>query len=178
MKVGIVGAGPGGLMTARLLEQKCGAACATTVFEASDRVGGKLHTRKFSTADAAYESGVANVVDPLGGSYFLENLTTRFEREILAVVDEVGRSGGTVKLIERGWFQRRIADFAYETARAKSAGTKSIFIIACNLGRREKPKQLDREILVRIRLRLGRRARVHHDAHDFFPRRLLLAEST
>src|SRR4051794_27170653 len=74
----------------------------------------------------AHESGVANVVDPLGGSYFLENLTTRFEREILAVVDEVGRSGGAVKLIEQGWFQRRIADFAYETARAKAAGTKPV----------------------------------------------------
>src|SRR5438067_11626679 len=74
----------------------------------------------------AEESGVANVVDPLGGSYFLENLTTRFEREILAVVDEVDRAGGTVKLIEQGWFQRRIADFAYETARAKSAGTKPV----------------------------------------------------
>ncbi len=45
----------------------------------------------------AHESGVANVVDPLGGSYFLENLTTRFEREIFAVVDEVGRSGGAAR---------------------------------------------------------------------------------
>ena len=46
-------------MTARLLEQKCGTACSTTVFEASHRIGGKLHTRKFSRAGAAYESGVA-----------------------------------------------------------------------------------------------------------------------
>ena len=46
-------------MTARLLEQKCGAACSATVFEASNRIGGKLHTRKFSQVDAAYESGVA-----------------------------------------------------------------------------------------------------------------------
>lgn len=58
-------------MTARLLEQKCGTACSTTVFEASHRIGGKLHTRKFSAADAAYESGVAECygyigeVDPL-----------------------------------------------------------------------------------------------------------------
>ena len=46
-------------MTARLLEQKCGAACSVTVFEASPRVGGKLHTRTFGQAGAAYESGVA-----------------------------------------------------------------------------------------------------------------------
>lgn len=74
----------------------------------------------------AHESGVASVVDPLGGSYLLEHLTTRLEREIFAVVDEVDRSGGTVKLIEEGWFQRRIADFAYETAKAKAAGTKPV----------------------------------------------------
>ncbi len=59
MKVAIVGGGPGGLMTARLLEQKCGAECSATVFEASPRIGGKLHTRTFSSANAAYESGVA-----------------------------------------------------------------------------------------------------------------------
>jgi monoamine oxidase len=66
MKVAIVGAGPGGLMTARLLEQKCGAACSSTVFEASHRIGGKLHTRKFSQADAAYESGVAECYGYVG----------------------------------------------------------------------------------------------------------------
>jgi methylmalonyl-CoA mutase N-terminal domain/subunit len=74
----------------------------------------------------AHESGVANVVDPLGGSYLLENLTTRFEREMFSVVEEVDRLGGTVKLIEEGWFQRRIADFAYETALAKASGTKPV----------------------------------------------------
>jgi len=66
MKVAIVGAGPGGLMTARLLEQKCGAACSATVFEATSRIGGKLHTRKFSSVDAAYESGVAECYGCVG----------------------------------------------------------------------------------------------------------------
>src|SRR5882672_4761146 len=64
----------------------------------------------------ADESGAAHVVDPLGGSYFVESLTTRYEREIFKVVDYVDRNGGTIKLTEEGWFQRRIADFAYETA--------------------------------------------------------------
>ena len=59
VKVAIVGAGPGGLMTARLLEHVCGTRYSATVFEASPRIGGKLHTRKFSQSDAAYESGVA-----------------------------------------------------------------------------------------------------------------------
>ncbi|HEX4884860.1 MAG TPA: methylmalonyl-CoA mutase family protein [Casimicrobiaceae bacterium] len=74
----------------------------------------------------AEESGVANVVDPLGGSYFVESLTTQYEKAILAVVDEVDAKGGTVKLTEEGWFQRRIADFAYDTALKKASGEKPV----------------------------------------------------
>ena len=74
----------------------------------------------------ADESGVANVADPLGGSYFVESLTTRFERGIFEVLDEVERRGGTIKLIEEGWFQQRIADFAYETAKRKASGEKPV----------------------------------------------------
>jgi len=74
----------------------------------------------------ADESGVADVVDPLGGSYYVENLTTQYERAIFAVIDEVDRHGGTLKLTEEGWFQRRIADFAYETARKKANGAKTV----------------------------------------------------
>ncbi len=74
----------------------------------------------------AEESGVASVVDPLGGSYFLESLTTQFERDIFKVIDDVDRGGGTIKLIEQGWFQRRIADFAYETALKKANGEKPV----------------------------------------------------
>jgi methylmalonyl-CoA mutase N-terminal domain/subunit len=74
----------------------------------------------------ADESGVANVVDPLGGSYFVESLTTQYEREIFKVVDYVDQNGGTIKLTEEGWFQRRIADFAYETALKKASGEKPV----------------------------------------------------
>ena len=74
----------------------------------------------------AYESGVADVVDPLGGSYYLENLTTEYVREIFRIIDEVDRNGGTVKLIDEGWFQRRIADFAYDTALKKASGEKPV----------------------------------------------------
>ncbi len=61
IKVGIVGGGPGGLMAAHLLEQKCDAPCEITVFEASDRVGGKIITRRFEKADVKYEAGVAEL---------------------------------------------------------------------------------------------------------------------
>jgi len=72
----------------------------------------------------ADESNVPNVVDPLGGSYYVEHLTTQMERAIFDVIEEVDRRGGTIKLIEEGWFQRRIADFAYETAIKKAKGEK------------------------------------------------------
>ena len=74
----------------------------------------------------AHESGVASVVDPLGGSYFVESLTTQYERAIFAVVDEVDRNGGTIRLTQDGWFQRRIADFAYDTALKKANGEKPV----------------------------------------------------
>jgi len=74
----------------------------------------------------ADESGVASVVDPLGGSYFVESLTTQYEKAVFAIIDEVDRNGGTVKLTEEGWFQRRIADFAYETAIKKANGEKPV----------------------------------------------------
>jgi len=74
----------------------------------------------------AHESNAANVIDPLGGSYYVEHLTTQMERAIFEVIEEVDRRGGTIKLIEEGWFQRRIADFAYETAIKKARGEKVV----------------------------------------------------
>jgi len=60
----------------------------------------------------AYETGVANVMDPLGGSYYVEALTGRMEREAEALFEEIGRIGGVVRGIEGGWFQRQIAQSA------------------------------------------------------------------
>ena len=74
----------------------------------------------------ADETGVANVIDPLGGSYYLENLTTEYETKIFEILDEVRDRGGTIKLIEEGWFQKHISDFAYETALRKQSGSKPV----------------------------------------------------
>ncbi len=74
----------------------------------------------------ADETNVANVIDPMGGSYFLENLTSEYEKKIFEILDEVKQNGGTVKLIEEGWFQKHIADFAYETALRKQSGQKPV----------------------------------------------------
>jgi protoporphyrinogen oxidase len=66
-RIAIVGGGPGGLMTARLLERTLGSSCRLTLLEASHRVGGKIQTRRFDTAPVLYESGVAEcyAYDPL-----------------------------------------------------------------------------------------------------------------
>src|SRR5438105_2098663 len=61
-------------------------------------------------------------VAPLGGSYYVEALTTRIEREVLAILKHVDEMGGTVAAIEAGWFQREIADSAYAFARRKASG--------------------------------------------------------
>jgi methylmalonyl-CoA mutase N-terminal domain/subunit len=57
----------------------------------------------------AYETGVPNVADPLGGSYYIETLTDQLEREAEALFAEIEAQGGVVKAIESGWFQRQIA---------------------------------------------------------------------
>ncbi|MEJ2237423.1 MAG: methylmalonyl-CoA mutase family protein [Gemmatimonadales bacterium] len=60
----------------------------------------------------AHETGVANVIDPLGGSYYVEALTDRMEREAEDLFDQIEKVGGVVKGIEAGWFQRQIASSA------------------------------------------------------------------
>lgn len=74
----------------------------------------------------ADETNVTQVVDPLGGSYYVEALTNEYEAKIFEILDEVDERGGTIKLIEEGWFQKHIADFAYETALRKQSGEKPV----------------------------------------------------
>lgn len=70
------------------------------------------------------EINVTSVVDPLGGSYFIERLTWDMEQEIWKVLDEVDRLGGAIKLVEEGWFQQKLADSAYETFKKIDRGEK------------------------------------------------------
>ena len=66
----------------------------------------------------AHESGVANVVDPLGGSYFIEKLTKDMEDGALAYFDTIDRMGGMVEAIERGFPQTEIAESSYRFQQA------------------------------------------------------------
>jgi len=74
----------------------------------------------------AEESRVAAVIDPLGGSYYVEALTTEFERRVLDILAKVDGMGGTIKAIEDGYFQREIADSAYDTARRRASGDQPL----------------------------------------------------
>lgn len=61
----------------------------------------------------AYETGVANTVDPLGGSYFIESLTNKMEQEAEKYFEEIEKRGGVIKCLEEGYFQKEIAQAAY-----------------------------------------------------------------
>jgi len=61
----------------------------------------------------AYETGVVNTIDPLGGSYFVESLTDTMEREAEAYFEKIDSLGGVIPAIEAGFFQREIAEAAY-----------------------------------------------------------------
>jgi methylmalonyl-CoA mutase N-terminal domain/subunit len=74
----------------------------------------------------AHETGVAGVVDPLGGSYFVETLTNDLEAEALAYFERIDAMGGMVEAIERGYPQREIADSAYQFQRAVEARERII----------------------------------------------------
>ena len=62
----------------------------------------------------AHESGAADTIDPLAGSYYIEALTDKIEREALALIDKIEDAGGVVKCIEDGFIQRQIENAAYQ----------------------------------------------------------------
>jgi methylmalonyl-CoA mutase N-terminal domain/subunit len=70
----------------------------------------------------ARESGVAQTVDPLAGSYYLESLTTSIEQEARSYLERIDALGGMVTAIERGWVQREMEDAAYRHQEAVEAG--------------------------------------------------------
>jgi methylmalonyl-CoA mutase, N-terminal domain len=74
----------------------------------------------------AYESGVTQTVDPLGGSYFLENFTLQMERGAFDYFSKLDAMGGMVKAIERGYPQKEIAEASYQYQRAVEAKEKII----------------------------------------------------
>jgi len=78
----------------------------------------------------AYETGVMNTIDPLGGSYYVEALTDKMESEANKIFDQIDAIGGVVPAIEAGYFQKEIADAAYRYQ--KEVEKKEKFIVGVN----------------------------------------------
>ena len=74
----------------------------------------------------AEESGVTNSIDPLGGSYLIESLTDRIEREACEYIETIDSMGGVINAIQDGFPQKEIADSAYKYQRELDTGIKTI----------------------------------------------------
>lgn len=74
----------------------------------------------------AHESGVANTVDPLGGSYYVEKLTNQIEAEAQAILQRIESMGGVLRAIEDGYIQRQIQQSAYEYQRKIESGEQVV----------------------------------------------------
>jgi len=86
----------------------------------------------------AHESGVADTVDPLGGSYFIERLTDELEAKARAIIETVDRKGGMIRAIEEGYVQRQIQDSAY--AAQKRVDSEEDVVVGVNRYRVEEPE--------------------------------------
>ncbi len=108
----------------------------------------------------AYETGVANTIDPLAGSYFVESLTNKMEEEAEAYFEKIDSLGGVIPSIEQGFFQREIADAAYRYQR--ELDTKEKIIVGVNEYVREDEKieipilEIPKEVETRQRERVAR----------------------
>jgi methylmalonyl-CoA mutase N-terminal domain/subunit len=83
----------------------------------------------------ASESGVADFIDPLAGSYAIEALTDHIEREARAIIERVDQLGGVVRAIEAGWIQQQILDTAYRYQQGVDSG--DIEVVGVNVYRAE-----------------------------------------
>ncbi len=74
----------------------------------------------------AHESGAADVIDPLAGSYYVESMTDRFEKDAEELIEKIAGMGGAVAAIEKGWMQSEILNSAYAHQKAIESGRKVI----------------------------------------------------
>jgi methylmalonyl-CoA mutase N-terminal domain/subunit len=74
----------------------------------------------------AYESGVTDTVDPLGGSYYIEWLTNQIENKAMSYINEIDKMGGALRAIEKGYIQKEIMNAAYNYQRAVDSGEQII----------------------------------------------------
>jgi len=92
----------------------------------------------------AYETGVANVADPLGGSYYVEALTARIEHEAQAIIERIDRLGGMVPCIQSGLIQKEIAAEAYRHQQRVESGEQ--VVVGVNKFTRAEPERRQLEL--------------------------------
>jgi methylmalonyl-CoA mutase, N-terminal domain len=92
----------------------------------------------------AFETGVPNVVDPLGGSYYVEALTDQVEREARAIIERIERMGGMVACIQNGVIQKEIAVEAYRHQQRVESGER--VVVGVNKFTREEPERAQLEL--------------------------------
>jgi methylmalonyl-CoA mutase N-terminal domain/subunit len=90
----------------------------------------------------AYESGVADTIDPLAGSYFVEHLTDEIERGARAYLEKIEALGGALRAIEQGYIQQEIQDAAYRAQRAIEAGEQVVVGVNQFAGGEEPPVRI------------------------------------
>ena len=100
----------------------------------------------------AYETGVADVVDPLAGSYYVESLTNAIEEQAWDYIKRIDEIGGSVRAIERGFMQAEIEQSAYEYQRAMEAGQATVVGVNRFVSEAE-----ERPILLRLDPEVGKR---------------------
>jgi methylmalonyl-CoA mutase N-terminal domain/subunit len=84
-----------------------------------------------------HEAGLLDVVDPMAGSYYLETLTDKVDREICQIMDKIEAMGGAVAAIEQGLYQKEIARGAYESFKDVETGKRKIVGLNCFTGEHE-----------------------------------------
>ncbi len=130
----------------------------TTIEALSAVLGGtqSLHTNSYDEALAlpteksvkialrtqqiiAYETGVADTVDPLAGSYFIESLTNEIEEKVFEYLEKIEKMGGAIECIKNGYFQNEIAETSYKYQ--KEIENRERYIVGVNIFRSEEKEQ-------------------------------------
>jgi methylmalonyl-CoA mutase N-terminal domain/subunit len=74
----------------------------------------------------AFETGLTSVVDPFAGSYYVEELTSKLEREVIEYLDKIEKMGGAMRAVESGFIQKEIQDSAYEFHKDVESGLRTV----------------------------------------------------
>jgi methylmalonyl-CoA mutase N-terminal domain/subunit len=93
----------------------------------------------------AFESGVTNTVDPVGGSFAIESLTDEVERQATAYLEKIDELGGMLAAIESGWVQKQIQDAAY--AYQRSIESRDRLVVGVNAYQMDEAASVPRQIL-------------------------------